>query len=194
MLQVEYENATSQFRPWLTYVCCCCCLQEVLSSEKPRFSISGWYHKATPQQGSEHASLQQLQMKAGEDQIQQHTEFEGEQHCLKRAASYMQIQSCCVHVFKQESLLMRMPAALVVAALKQEHLLLLHMRIACSGNTIAGALSKARYPTGSPHFLAHLQHLIICCCSVCACTLRPKRLALCQRLISHSCFSVDHNN
>jgi hypothetical protein len=63
----------------LTYFCCC--LQEVLSAEKPRFSISGWYHKATPQQGSEHASLQQLQMKAGEDQIQQHTEFEGDPSC-----------------------------------------------------------------------------------------------------------------
>jgi hypothetical protein len=70
----------------------------VLSSEKPRFSISGWYHKATPQQGSEHASLQQLQMKAGEDQIQQHTEFEGEQRCLETGATYMQIKSSCVHV------------------------------------------------------------------------------------------------
>eukprot|EP00882_Tetradesmus_deserticola_P027355 GHRQ01030252.1.p1 GENE.GHRQ01030252.1~~GHRQ01030252.1.p1 ORF type:complete len:120 (+),score=43.62 GHRQ01030252.1:500-859(+) len=52
-------------------------VQEVVSADKPRLSISGWYHKAAPQQGSEHASLQQLQMKAGEDQIQQHAEFEG---------------------------------------------------------------------------------------------------------------------
>ncbi|WIA40768.1 hypothetical protein OEZ86_004448 [Tetradesmus obliquus] len=52
-------------------------VQEVLSADKPRLSISGWYHKAAPQQGSEHASLQQLQMKAGEDQIQQHAEFGG---------------------------------------------------------------------------------------------------------------------
>ncbi|KAF6252117.1 Oxoglutarate and iron-dependent oxygenase degradation C-term-domain-containing protein [Scenedesmus sp. NREL 46B-D3] len=49
-----------------------------VSGDKPRFSISGWYHKATPQQGSEHASLQQLRMKAGEDQILQHTAFEGD--------------------------------------------------------------------------------------------------------------------
>jgi opacity protein-like surface antigen len=58
-------------------------LQEVVTGDKPRFSISGWYHKSAPQQGSEHASLQQLQMKAGEDQIQQHTEFEGERWCKK---------------------------------------------------------------------------------------------------------------
>lgn len=53
-------------------------VQEVVTGDKPRFSISGWYHRATAQQGSEHASLNQLQMKAGEDQIQQHSEFIGE--------------------------------------------------------------------------------------------------------------------
>jgi Rps23 Pro-64 3,4-dihydroxylase Tpa1-like proline 4-hydroxylase len=52
--------------------------QEVVSADKPRFSISGWYHRDVPQEGSAHASLQQLQMKAGEDQIQGHTDFEGE--------------------------------------------------------------------------------------------------------------------
>jgi len=53
------------------------CLQEVVSADKPRFSISGWYHKDKPQEGSENASLQQLQMKAGEDQIKEHSEFAG---------------------------------------------------------------------------------------------------------------------
>jgi hypothetical protein len=37
-----------------------------------------------PQEGSAHASLQQLQMKAGEDQIQGHTDFEGESHSVSR--------------------------------------------------------------------------------------------------------------
>lgn len=54
-------------------------MQEVVTGERPRFSISGWYHKDAPQEGSAHASLQQLQMKAGEDQIQGHTDFEGEE-------------------------------------------------------------------------------------------------------------------
>lgn len=60
-------------------------VQEVLSADKPRFSISGWYHKATPQEGSEHASLNQLQMKAGEDQIQEHAEFTGKTVGASRA-------------------------------------------------------------------------------------------------------------
>lgn len=56
-----------------------------MSGERPRFSISGWYHKDVLQEGSAHASLQQLQMKAGEDQIQEHTDFEGK-HNLAAAA------------------------------------------------------------------------------------------------------------
>ncbi|KAF8057154.1 Ogd [Scenedesmus sp. PABB004] len=52
-------------------------VQEVVSADKPRFSISGWYHKAAPQAGAQHASLQQLQMRAGEDALQGHAEFEG---------------------------------------------------------------------------------------------------------------------
>jgi hypothetical protein len=64
------------------------CYQEVVSGEKPRFSISGWYHKDVPQEGSAHASLQQLQMKAGEDQIQGHTDFEGAfKHTASAAAA-----------------------------------------------------------------------------------------------------------
>ncbi|KAF8060096.1 Ogd [Scenedesmus sp. PABB004] len=47
-------------------------VQEVVSADKPRFSISGWYHKAAPQAGAQHASLQQLQMRAGEDALQGH--------------------------------------------------------------------------------------------------------------------------
>eukprot|EP00775_Hariotina_reticulata_P007350 gene7350-7561_t len=53
-------------------------VQEVLTAEKPRFSISGWYHKDKPQEGFENASLQQLQMKAGEDQIKGHSDFAGD--------------------------------------------------------------------------------------------------------------------
>lgn len=49
-----------------------------MSADKPRFSISGWYHRDVPQEGSAHSSLQQLQMKAGEDNIQAHDDFEGE--------------------------------------------------------------------------------------------------------------------
>lgn len=52
-------------------------VQEVVAPDKPRFSISGWFHQAAPQAGAAHASLQQLQMKAGEDQMQGHEAFEG---------------------------------------------------------------------------------------------------------------------
>eukprot|EP00879_Flechtneria_rotunda_P017131 GHRR01017941.1.p1 GENE.GHRR01017941.1~~GHRR01017941.1.p1 ORF type:complete len:466 (+),score=131.78 GHRR01017941.1:259-1656(+) len=52
-------------------------VQEVLSADKPRLSISGWYHAEKARDGKEHASLQQLQIKAGEDQIHQHAEFQG---------------------------------------------------------------------------------------------------------------------
>lgn len=64
----------------MQHVVCCvmsCAMQEVISADKPRFSISGWYHRDVPQEGASNASLQQLQMKAGADQRQEHTDFEG---------------------------------------------------------------------------------------------------------------------
>ena len=42
-------------------------VQEVFVEHKPRISISGWYHRDTPPEGFEHASLNQLQSRKGED-------------------------------------------------------------------------------------------------------------------------------
>ncbi|EEH57846.1 uncharacterized protein MICPUCDRAFT_2294, partial [Micromonas pusilla CCMP1545] len=42
-------------------------VQEVFAEDKPRLSISGWYHAATAPEGSENATLTQLQTRASED-------------------------------------------------------------------------------------------------------------------------------
>ncbi|KAG2489088.1 hypothetical protein HYH03_012314 [Edaphochlamys debaryana] len=42
-------------------------VQEVFASDKPRMSISGWYHSAAPPEDADKASLKQLQLRAGED-------------------------------------------------------------------------------------------------------------------------------
>eukprot|EP01025_Chloroclados_australasicus_P006947 TRINITY_DN12200_c0_g1_i1.p1 TRINITY_DN12200_c0_g1~~TRINITY_DN12200_c0_g1_i1.p1 ORF type:complete len:602 (-),score=68.35 TRINITY_DN12200_c0_g1_i1:337-2142(-) len=42
-------------------------VQEVLQGEKPRLSISGWFHAAAPPPGFENASLQSLQCTPGQD-------------------------------------------------------------------------------------------------------------------------------
>ncbi|EFJ40470.1 hypothetical protein VOLCADRAFT_108132 [Volvox carteri f. nagariensis] len=52
-------------------------VQEVFSGEKPRLSISGWYHADQPPQGADKASLKQLQMRAGEDAQTRHETIEG---------------------------------------------------------------------------------------------------------------------
>lgn len=46
-------------------------------SDKPRMSISGWYHAPTLPKGADKASLAQLQMAAGEDAVTGHALFEG---------------------------------------------------------------------------------------------------------------------
>lgn len=86
----------------LVPLCLPACLQEVVSPDKPRFSISGWYHRDVPQEGSAHASLQQLQMKAGEDNIQAHDDFEGEGGVggLRRQGCG-QPKSCCCFCWQQ---------------------------------------------------------------------------------------------
>ncbi|KXZ49624.1 hypothetical protein GPECTOR_20g481 [Gonium pectorale] len=48
-------------------------VQEVFNPDKPRMSISGWYHADTPPEQAEKASLRQLQMRAGEDAAVAHT-------------------------------------------------------------------------------------------------------------------------
>ncbi len=47
------------------FPCCPPCaapLQEVFAADKPRMSISGWYHADSPPLGAERASLRQLQV------------------------------------------------------------------------------------------------------------------------------------
>jgi hypothetical protein len=56
--------------------------QEVLTDDKPRFSISGWYHAAAPPKGADQASLKQLQEgPGGSDAVTSHTDFAGEGYC-----------------------------------------------------------------------------------------------------------------
>ncbi|GFR40250.1 hypothetical protein Agub_g822 [Astrephomene gubernaculifera] len=52
-------------------------VQEVFSPDKPRMSISGWYHAAAPPQDADKASLKQLQMRAGEDAAGGHEPVQG---------------------------------------------------------------------------------------------------------------------
>ena len=51
-------------------------VQEVFAEDKPRLSISGWYHAAEAPKGSEHATLTQLQTRTGgDDDIEDFTPF-----------------------------------------------------------------------------------------------------------------------
>ena len=52
-------------------------VQEVFAQDKPRLSISGWYHAAEAPKGSEHATLTQLQTRTagGDDDIEDFTPF-----------------------------------------------------------------------------------------------------------------------
>ena len=52
-------------------------VQEVFARDKPRLSISGWYHAAEAPKGSEHATLTQLQTRTagGDDDIEDFTPF-----------------------------------------------------------------------------------------------------------------------
>ncbi|GIM01673.1 hypothetical protein Vretimale_6471 [Volvox reticuliferus] len=52
-------------------------VQEVFSADKPRMSISGWYHAERPPEDADKASLKQLQMRAGEDAQTKHQAIEG---------------------------------------------------------------------------------------------------------------------
>jgi hypothetical protein len=44
-------------------------VQEVFAADKPRLSISGWYHAAAPPEGSELATLTQLQTRRGDSGV-----------------------------------------------------------------------------------------------------------------------------
>jgi hypothetical protein len=59
---------------------CCCHEQEVVAADKPRFSISGWYHGPAPPTGADQASLQQLQGGDGTEPASSYTPFAGEGH------------------------------------------------------------------------------------------------------------------
>eukprot|EP01024_Parvocaulis_polyphysoides_P037366 TRINITY_DN332_c0_g1_i1.p1 TRINITY_DN332_c0_g1~~TRINITY_DN332_c0_g1_i1.p1 ORF type:complete len:577 (+),score=105.05 TRINITY_DN332_c0_g1_i1:689-2419(+) len=50
-------------------------VQEVLQGDRPRLSISGWFHAATPPEGSEFASLQSLQCAQCAGQDDQYTMY-----------------------------------------------------------------------------------------------------------------------
>ena len=64
--------------------------RQVLSASKPRMSISGWYHAGEAPEGSEQASLKQLQLKAGEDAAGGHQDFEGGWGCWGGVGCNMQ--------------------------------------------------------------------------------------------------------
>jgi hypothetical protein len=50
----------------------------VVAADKPRFSISGWYHGPAPPTGADQASLQQLQGGDGTAPASSYTPFAGE--------------------------------------------------------------------------------------------------------------------
>eukprot|EP00201_Polytomella_parva_P018149 CAMPEP_0175071454 /NCGR_PEP_ID=MMETSP0052_2-20121109/19253_1 /TAXON_ID=51329 ORGANISM="Polytomella parva, Strain SAG 63-3" /NCGR_SAMPLE_ID=MMETSP0052_2 /ASSEMBLY_ACC=CAM_ASM_000194 /LENGTH=546 /DNA_ID=CAMNT_0016338629 /DNA_START=56 /DNA_END=1693 /DNA_ORIENTATION=+ len=54
-------------------------VQEVFSEDCPRMSISGWYHTDTEIEGMEHATLNQLQFKSGEDTTKTYTSYASEE-------------------------------------------------------------------------------------------------------------------
>ena len=51
--------------------------KQVLTDDKPRFSISGWYHAPAEPEGRDAASLRQLQAAPGQDCVKDHAPFEG---------------------------------------------------------------------------------------------------------------------
>lgn len=73
-------NPTSGFHQQLLSAAAVLPLSQVLTPDKPRFSISGWYHGPAPPEGADKASLQQLQARAGEDAVRQHVLYDTGDH------------------------------------------------------------------------------------------------------------------
>jgi hypothetical protein len=63
-------------------------LQEVYGTEKPRLSISGWYHGPVPPKGSDLASLNQIMTKGDDARPFVPILYKG---------AYMYVKDMCIH-------------------------------------------------------------------------------------------------
>lgn len=77
-------------------------VQEVFTGDRPRLSISGWFHAPAAPDGAAHASLAQLQMQPGQDAVRDHRLYEGGWPGLGGGARMMMSASwpsaaCCLH-------------------------------------------------------------------------------------------------
>ena len=71
-------------------------VQEVFAADKPRLSISGWYHAAAPPEGSENATLSQLRRRGergADDDISDFTPFPSAVAAVMKAAAKAEAES-----------------------------------------------------------------------------------------------------
>ena len=71
-------------------------VQEVFAADKPRLSISGWYHAAAPPEGSENATLSQLRRRGdrgADDDISDFTPFPSAVVAVMKAAAKAEAES-----------------------------------------------------------------------------------------------------